>query len=84
MKLLLCLYLLERERSGIVRDLYATAVSVLSVTWVNGRFQDCQMNIFPSAVRAEGERRKCPKASGRKLLILGVYRFEVVKCDVGF
>lgn len=38
------------------------------------------MNIFPSAVRAERERRKCPKASGRKLLILGVYWFEVVKC----
>lgn len=46
--------------------------------------QDYQMNIFPSAVRAEGGRRKCSKVSGRKLLMLGVYCSEVVKCDAGF
>lgn len=44
----------------------------LYVVWIKGRLQSLGLRGMFSPVRSEGGKRKYPKASGRKLLMLSV------------
>jgi len=64
MKLLFCLYLVARCLSGIVRELYATAVSVISAAWINGRPQSSGLSDEHFSISCEGRGRKKKMSEG--------------------